>query len=59
MTKFLVIVFAVLNGSQLEVVASKTVPTLNECIEMVVEINASKDNPYNAACFVKAEGPKT
>lgn len=59
MIKFIVIVFVALNSSQMEVVTHKTVPALEDCVEMVAEINASKDNPYNAACFIKMEGPKT
>lgn len=59
MTKFIVVVFMMLQGNNMQFMGDKEVATLDECIELTAKINGDKTAKYNAACFIRMDGPKT
>lgn len=52
MLKFFVIIFLFQGTTNLRYIGQTEVATAQECIEKVLAINTSDDNPYNAACVV-------
>lgn len=52
MLKFFVIIFLFQGTTNLRYIGQTEVANAQECIEKVLAINTSDDNPYNAACVV-------
>ena len=58
MSKFIVVVFIMMQNHQMQFVEDFEVRTLNECAELVTAINNDKSSPNNAACLIVTQGPK-
>ena len=56
MLKYYVLVFLFNSTADLKMTAFQEVQTLDQCVETVAFINASRMNE-NAACFIKKEFP--
>ena len=58
MIDYIVIVFLFFSNGTMQVVGENKVATQQLCLEQVAKINSDKQTEFNAACFVKATGPK-
>lgn len=52
MIQVVMMVFVIVGGNSFQLVADKEFPTLEECVNKAIKINAD-NTQFNAACFVK------